>query len=222
MSKMQKNTRLINGVVGIGTLLAVVLADQITKRIVVDRMELGSSVDVIKGVLRFTYITNNGSAFGMFSDRRWVFMVLSAVGIGAMIAYVAFYLDKLSRPTLISIALIAGGGVGNMIDRVFNGSTFGDGTVVDFIDFCAFPKIWTYIFNVADACVCVGCALFVLILILDEVKQSKSRKAAAPAPAAPTASVQTSATPTSSTSADPAQTSAPETTEADEKHEEEK
>ena len=201
MSKMQKNTRLINGVIGIGTLLAVVLADQITKRIVVENMELESSVDIIKGVLRLTYITNRGSAFGMFADRRWVFMVLSVIGIGAMIAYAVIYVSKISKPVMVSIAMIAGGGIGNMIDRTFNGSAFGDGTVVDFIDFCAFPKIWTYIFNVADACVCVGCALFVLTLIIDEVKQSRARKAAV---------------------SDAAQTSAPETTEADEKHEEEK
>ena len=200
MSKMQKNTRLINGVIGIGTLLAVVLADQITKRIVVENMELGSSIDIIKGVLRLTYITNRGSAFGMFADRRWVFMVLSVIGIGAMIAYAVIYVSKISKPVMVSIAMIAGGGIGNMIDRLFNGSAFGDGTVVDFIDFCAFPKIWTYIFNVADACVCVGCALFVLILIIDEVKQSKTRKAAVK---------------------DTAQTSAPEMAEADDKHEEE-
>ena len=179
MSKMQKNTRLINGVVGIGTLLAVVLADQITKQIVTEKMEPGSSIDLIKGILRLTYITNRGSAFGMFADRRWVFMVFSIIGIGAMIAYVAFYLDKLSKPMTVSICMIAGGGIGNMIDRMFNGSSFGDGAVVDFIDFCAFPKIWTYIFNVADACVCVGCALFLLILIIDEVKHSKEKKTAA-------------------------------------------
>lgn len=183
MSKMQKDTRLINALIGIGTLLAVVLADQITKSLIVGSMELNSSVDLIKGVLKLTYITNRGSAFGMFADRRWVFMVLSVIGICAMIAYAVIYLAKLSRPMMVSIALIAGGGIGNMIDRMFNGSSFGDGTVVDFIDFCAFPKIWTYIFNVADACVCIGCALFVLVLIIGEIKDAKKRKIAAERPA---------------------------------------
>ena len=54
-----------------------------------------------------------------------------------------------------------------MIDRVRLGY------VVDFIDFCAFPKLWKWIFNVADACVCVGAALLILALAVDSVKDAK-------------------------------------------------
>ncbi|MBQ3792595.1 MAG: signal peptidase II, partial [Clostridia bacterium] len=75
-----------------------------------------------------------------------------------------------NRLETVSISLILGGGIGNMIDRIFRGY------VVDFLDFCAFPKIWNYVFNVADACVCVGVALLVLALILGEVRNAKEKK----------------------------------------------
>jgi signal peptidase II len=58
-----------------------------------------------------------------------------------------------------------------MIDRIRLGY------VIDFIDFCAFPKIWMWIFNVADICVCVGAGLLALWMILDTVKQMKAEKA---------------------------------------------
>jgi signal peptidase II len=73
--------------------------------------------------------------------------------------------------------MIAGGGIGNMIDRTFNGETFGNGVVVDFIDFCAFPELWMWIFNVADMFVCVGVALAAFDIIYDEVKKYRQEKA---------------------------------------------
>jgi lipoprotein signal peptidase len=58
-----------------------------------------------------------------------------------------------------------------MIDRVFLGY------VVDFFDFCAFPKLWKWVFNVADVFVCVGAGLLALWLILDIIKDYKAEKA---------------------------------------------
>ena len=103
-------------------------------------------------------------AFGLLSDHRWVFMVLSVLGI----ALVGFYLYRYVRSTLgrVSLALIIGGGIGNMIDRI------SLGFVVDFIDFCLFD-FWVWVFNVADAAVCVGAALFALDLILEAVRDYK-------------------------------------------------
>ena len=64
-----------------------------------------------------------------------------------------------------------------MIDRIWNGEVFGSGAVIDFIDFCAFPELWSWIFNVADAAVCVGAALVFLAVVLDEIKSAKEEKA---------------------------------------------
>ena len=62
-----------------------------------------------------------------------------------------------------------------MIDRLFYGDSFGNGTVVDFLDFCAFPKLWSWIFNVADAFVCVGAAILFVYLLIDIVNEEKNK-----------------------------------------------
>ena len=165
----------------IGVLLLVVLLDQITKLIVISKMTLGESVPLIDGVFHFTYILNKGAAFGMLSDHRWIFIVLSTVAVLGIGAYLILRSRKIGTLWGISLAMICGGGVGNMIDRLWNGEEFGSGAVIDFLDFCAFPELWSWIFNVADAAVCIGAGLIVLAVILDEVKESRRVKAAKPA-----------------------------------------
>ena len=156
-----------------GILIAVIAAivglDQLSKLLVVHNMYDGQ-VSVIPHVLRFTYVENEGMAFGLLADHRWVFLVLSTVGIAAL----GFYLFRYVKKPLpgVALALIVGGGVGNMIDRIRLSY------VIDFIDFYFIPA-WYWVFNVADAAVCVGGALFVLSLLLDIVHEGKSGKNAA-------------------------------------------
>ena len=150
---------------------ASVIIDQITKLFAVRLLAPVGSVDVIGGVLRFTYVENEGAAFGMLADNRWVFMILSTVAIVALLVYMWKYRPE-SKFACMSMALIIAGGIGNMIDRV------ALGYVVDFIDFCAFPELWMWVFNMADAFVCVGGAMLVLWLIISMVKDYKAEKAA--------------------------------------------
>ncbi len=148
----------------IGAVIAGVVAlDQVSKLLVL-KFLYERQVEIIPGVLNFSYVENRGMAFGLLSDHRWVFMVLSVIGIGL----VGFYLFRYVKSTLgrVSLALVIGGGIGNMIDRVYLGF------VVDFIDFCLFD-FWVWVFNIADAAVCVGAALFVLELILEMVRETK-------------------------------------------------
>ncbi|MBE6626675.1 MAG: signal peptidase II [Ruminococcaceae bacterium] len=146
--------------------LSVVL-DQLSKYLAVTYLTQIDTFPVIENVLHFTYVENRGAAFGMLSEHRWVFMVLSVVGIGALIVWLAISKVK-SRWLQCAIALVVGGGIGNMIDRVRLEY------VIDFID-CRFINF--YVFNIADSCVCVGCAMVVLAVIIDEVKEKKKRKA---------------------------------------------
>lgn len=157
-------------IISVVLMLVAVILDQVTKYIVVDNMFLGESVDVIPGVLRFTYIQNDGAAFGSLDDARWVFMILSTVAIVAILGYM-FWKKPQNKLLLSALILITGGGIGNMIDRVRLGY------VIDFIDFCAFPKIWMWVFNVADTFVCVGAGLLALWMILDTVREFKEQKA---------------------------------------------
>ncbi len=143
-----------------------VALDQISKYLVLQNIPLHGNVLVIPGLFHFTYVENKGAAFGILSDHRWVFMAVSVVAIAAFVFYIVKFCPK-DKLLLISMSMIIGGGVGNMIDRVARGS------VVDFIevDFMEFA-----VFNVADIFVCVGCGLMILDVILSEVREQKSKK----------------------------------------------
>ncbi len=145
-----------------------IILDQVSKLLVVKFIPLNTGVPLIKNVLHLTHIRNDGAAFGMLDDQRWIFIVVSTITIIALSLYL--YLGHAGgRLYEISIAMIVAGGIGNMIDRL------ALGYVVDFIDFCAFD-FWKWIFNGADSFVCVGAGLLILALILDIIKEYKSAK----------------------------------------------
>ena len=146
---------------------ASILVDQIVKIIISSTMSVGETIPVIKDIFHFTYIRNEGAAFGMLSEHRWVFMIISSVAIVAMCIYL-FKFCKERMLTKIGLALVIGGGIGNMIDRIFLGY------VVDMID-CRFIDF--YVFNIADSCVCVGAGIVFLGVLLDTVKEIKENKA---------------------------------------------
>ncbi len=151
-------------------IVGVVAVDQVTKLLVIRYLVPKGSVVLWDGVFRLTYVENRGAAFGSFSDHRWVFMVISSVAIVALIVYLVVKKPQ-SKLFGIAVALVIGGGIGNMIDRVR--LEF----VVDFLDFYAFD-FWQWVFNVADACVCVGGGLLILWCILEIIKESRETKVA--------------------------------------------
>lgn len=156
-------------IISVILMAVIVVLDQVTKYAVVENLFYGQSVEVIPGVLNFTYVRNEGAAFGSMDDARWIFMSLSTVAIVAILVYM-FWKKPQSKMLLAALTMITGGGIGNMIDRVWLGY------VIDFIDFCAFPKIWVWVFNVADAFVCVGAGMLALWMILDAVREYKEIK----------------------------------------------
>lgn len=148
-----------------------VILDQITKYLIVSNLELHESIPVLDGVLNLTYIRNEGAAMGMLDDNRWVFMITSTAAIIGVSLFMFVWYRKYYNPLLYtSLSFIVGGGIGNMIDRTMLGY------VIDFID-VKFLPFWKWIFNVADAFVCVGCAMVVLYIIISDVKESKLKKA---------------------------------------------
>ena len=150
----------------------IVIADQVTKALVVQHIPVGESVPVIEGVLHWTHIKNDGAIFGWFDDSRWMFMVLSAVGIVVMIAMLVYWVKKEPKDKLMQLilTLLIAGGIGNMIDRCTQG------VVTDFIDFCAFPNLWKWIFNVADCAVTIGGCMMVVWLIWSFVVEIRNKK----------------------------------------------
>lgn len=161
-------------------IFGVVVLDQFTKFLVRLYMEVGDSFTLIPGVMNITYVENDGAAFGMLDNARWLFMIVSAV---AIVAIVVFLRKHGSRHTLLTLSLsfIAGGGIGNMIDRTFVTDVNGTHVVTDFFE-TAFMDF--AVFNVADSFITVGAMLLGIYIIFIEPKVEKKLKAAAAAAAA--------------------------------------
>ena len=137
-----------------------VLLDQISKSIVVNGLPLYGEARFIPGVLSFYHTRNTGAAFSMLSDRLWVFMLLSCVAIVAITVMLYFWRSRHVLLT-VSLSMILGGGIGNMIDRIVNGYVT-DFFRVDFVDFA--------VFNVADSFITVGAVLLGVYIIFFEPK----------------------------------------------------
>ncbi len=148
-------------------ILGVICMDQLTKWLAVIFLQDIPTFPLWQDVLHFTYVENRGMAFGMLKDHRWVFMVFSTVAIVALLIYLIRFRPK-SMWVQVSLSMIVGGGIGNMIDRVFLGY------VIDFIDF---TLIDFAVFNVADSFVCVGAGILIVYLLIDMINEAKREKA---------------------------------------------
>ena len=132
----------------------IVVLDQLSKSIVHSSMNLYDSFSVIPYLLNFTYIRNEGIAFGINFPGGKIFFIIFPI-------LITFYLISLLKnkefednPSQIALYLIIGGAIGNILDRIFRGY------VVDFIDVHINGNHW-YVFNIADSAVTIG-LLFLL------------------------------------------------------------
>ena len=133
--------------------IAVVVFDQMTKWLIMSDMTLGMSIPVLPGIFHITYIQNPGAAFGILAQQRWLFLAVGFLFVGGAILFYR-HLRRESRWLQWGTALLLGGAVGNLIDRLLWGS------VVDFLDF----RVWP-IFNIADVSIVVGvgCMMYALL-----------------------------------------------------------
>ncbi len=164
--------------------LSIIISDQISKLLVKgfsipflgihhEGVPLGSSRQILDDVVRFTYVENPGMAFGVdFGGKLFLTLFSIAASIGILVYL--FYMRKEKLLFRSSLALILGGAIGNLIDRVFYGVFYNEaplfyGKVVDFIDVQFFninifgyqlTRFW--VFNVADSAVSIG--VFILLI----------------------------------------------------------
>jgi signal peptidase II len=139
--------------------LLVFLLDRWTKTLVLHSFMPGESRIVVPHLLWWTYVQNTHGAFGLFGNSPVLLIVLALIVLGVF-AYA--FRDAVRHSTVVRIAfgMIAGGAVGNIVDR------FQHQWVVDFIDF---RSIWPNVFNVADACITIG----VVLLVLTSLRREK-------------------------------------------------
>ncbi|CAB3392802.1 signal peptidase II [Kyrpidia spormannii] len=130
------------------------LVDWLTKYWVSHSMELGQTIPVWPGVFHITYHENAGAAFSMLQNQRWLFVAVTLVVIAGILSAKR---RTRRRSTRIALALLLGGAVGNLWDRLVIGR------VIDFLDvrIIHFP-----IFNVADSCITIAVAWMVVDALL--------------------------------------------------------
>jgi signal peptidase II len=156
--------------------LAVLLLDQWTKGIITRTFDVHQSTTVVEGLFDLTYVRNSGAAFGLFAsvDSSIKAVILNSVAVLVFIVVSAYALRSSHKSVRLQVgfALILGGAIGNLMDRV----RFG--YVVDFLDFSISGHHWPA-FNVADSAICIGVGLLFLDMLRNE---EEARPAALPPP----------------------------------------
>lgn len=146
--------------------ILIVVADQLIKLLVVNTIQGSANVSILNGLVEFTYLENRGMAFGMLQNARWLFIIFTSIVMLAIIVYMIKTKPK-SKLLLTSLALVLGGGIGNLIDRIFLGY------VIDYIQLSFFSPVC----NFADYCITIGTAvLMVYILFFSSDGESSKKK----------------------------------------------
>ncbi len=153
--------------------LAIVLLDQATKQLIVRTIRLGQGIPVVPGFFDIVFVLNPGAAFSFLatlpdSVRNPFFVMISVTAVILIIVYHTRHLQQHALASL-SLALILGGAVGNLIDRLRYGM------VVDFLLVHVYQYHWPA-FNVADSAISVGVSLMVLDLFLEWRHERKNAR----------------------------------------------
>tara|TARA_B100000242_G_scaffold221494_1_gene162450 strand:- start:316 stop:786 length:471 start_codon:yes stop_codon:yes gene_type:complete len=151
----------------IGIIVAIVALDQWSKWMIKTSYNLYQSEPIIEGFFYFTYVTNDGMAFGLsFPGGKTILLIVTLILTGVIMWML--WKEKNSHNLIrYGLTLILAGAIGNMIDRILYGK------VVDFLDIMIGSFNW-YIFNVADSAVTSGMILFILHTIIVGEKKSVS------------------------------------------------
>ena len=138
-------------------------ADQLIKLWAVQVLEPVGTMPLIPHVVELRFVLNPGMAFSLLSGKQ-LFLIAATGAALLLVAYWLFFRSRGKKLQQAALILVLGGGIGNLIDRVLNGE------VVDYINllFMRFA-----VFNFADICVCVGVALWVLVILLEETHEEK-------------------------------------------------
>ena len=144
---MDKKTKIMLSVAAL-----VIFLDQLTKFLIKNNFQLNESIPIIKNIFHLTYVTNTGSAFGLFKGFNLFFVLFSIIVIFVIFYYLRQIKEK-DKMVIYSIGLLLGGTIGNLIDRIAYDA------VIDFIDF----RVWP-VFNIADSAVTISVILLIILL----------------------------------------------------------
>ncbi|MGV0343829.1 signal peptidase II [Corynebacterium lehmanniae] len=156
----QRTPRYLGLVVAV--MLAVGAVDQLVKQLILNWLEPGVPQPVIGDWFRFYLLFNSGAAFSMGENLTWLF---TAIQLAFVLGALWFGPRMTTKWEALGLALVAGGALGNLIDRLFRAPGFWFGHVVDYISVGNFA-----VFNLADASITVGVVVFILGTLAAEMK----------------------------------------------------
>ena len=145
---------------------ALIDIDQAIKLWAVNVLQPVGSMPLIPHVVELRFVLNQGMAFSLLSGKQLFLIIATSIAL-ILVAYMLFFRSRGKYLQQAAMLLVLGGGIGNLIDRVLNGE------VVDYINllFMRFA-----VFNFADICVCVGVALWVLEIFLEELHSGEAKE----------------------------------------------
>ena len=146
-----------------GIASAVVILDLISKIVIVATIQPGEPVRILGGLVYLSLIRNPGAAFSMATGMTWV---LALIAIGVVIFIIRMAPRLRSTPWAISLGLVLGGAIGNLIDRIFRAPGFLQGHVVDFVSVFGPNAEYFPVFNVADSAITIGGISLVVTALL--------------------------------------------------------
>ena len=136
--------------------------DQVSKDMAQDSLRFARPVELLGGMLHLYYAENSGVAFSLGAElshtlRYWFFTIGASVVLLGLFIY-ALFRRRSTRWQVVAYALMIGGGVSNLLDRLYN-----DGRVIDFM-MIKIGAVHTAIFNLADVMILTGCGLLIIVL----------------------------------------------------------
>ena len=145
---------------------ALIGIDQAIKLWAVNVLQPVGSMPLMPQVVELRFVLNQGMAFSLLSGKQLFLIIATSIAL-ILVAYMLFFRSRGKYLQQAAMLLVLGGGIGNLIDRVLNGE------VVDYINllFMRFA-----VFNFADICVCVGVALWVLEIFLEELHSGEAKE----------------------------------------------
>ncbi len=157
----------------------IVILDLLSKIIIVATIDPNQPVKVLGGLVYLSLIRNSGAAFSMATGYTWI---LALVAIGVVVVIIRMAPRLRSTPWAISLGLVLGGAIGNLIDRIFRAPGFLQGHVVDFVSVFGPNAEYFPVFNVADSAITIGGISLVITALLGIDFDGTSTRKPKPAP----------------------------------------
>lgn len=142
--------------------LIIIILDQITKSFAINHLKGSKPISIIEGVFEFVYVENRGAAFGILQDKRTLFIIITVLVISFVVVYAYKNSSQLTLFSKVTLAMLIGGAVGNLIDRIRYGF------VVDFIKVDLIRSYNFPVFNIADIFIVISTILLAYVILFDK------------------------------------------------------